>query len=123
MQEKAAVELPDGRIEIIPEELFAIVSEQQGREQNEAFLEAHKQYIDIQYLISGEETHGWKPVTDCNEVRNEYDVTNDIVFFADVPTTYVKLKPGQFCVFFPEDAHAPMISTGIVKKIVIKIKI
>ena len=38
-----------------------------------------------------------------------------------MPDNYVTVLPGEFVVFFPDDAHAPMIGTGVVHKVVIKV--
>jgi len=86
-------------------------------------FECHNQNIDIQLCISGTETMGWKPRTDCNQPKGEYSDDKDVLFFADQPDKYFNLKGGQFVIFYPEDVHAPMIGEGIIKKMVVKIRI
>lgn len=103
--------------------VFALVQKGSGKRRGEARLEAHRNFIDIQFLIDGNEQVGWKPRADCTEVSQAYNHEKDIEFFADQPQTYLSLKPGMFCVFFPDDAHAPMISEGLVHKCVVKVKL
>jgi biofilm protein TabA len=115
-------DLPLGRIEIAVA-MHAMVSRSPARQRSEARLEAHRKHIDIQYLISGVEEMGWKARTRCLRPHDQYDAEKDIEFFADVPDSYVSLLPGEFVVFFPDDAHAPLIGTGAVHKVVIKVPI
>ena len=54
---------------------------------------------------------------------NGYDSENDFELFHDTPTTYFSLTPGEFVVFLPQDAHAPLIGSGELRKIIFKIAI
>ncbi|MFR5871384.1 MAG: YhcH/YjgK/YiaL family protein [Alistipes sp.] len=87
-------------------------------------LEAHDRYIDVQIplRVRGEERFGWRPRERCILPRGEFDEAADIVFFDDKPSCYVSLHPGEFVVFFPEDAHAPLIGSGNVRKAILKIR-
>lgn len=114
-------EWPDGKYDIDGSAVYAIVSRGQGRTLEEADLEVHNRYIDIQVILQGEELQGWKPRSSCRQPRQDYDPSRDCQFFADPPDIWLKLRPGQFSLFFPEDAHAPMISPDRVHKIVIKV--
>jgi biofilm protein TabA len=80
------------------------------------------QHIDIQLCIDGKETIGWKPRENCISPKGEYNPENDVLFFSDEPDMFFSLTNGQFVIFFPEDVHAPMISEGEVRKLVIKVK-
>ena len=51
-----------------------------------------------------------------------YDAEKDITFYEVSVESYVKLEPGMFAVFFPEDAHAPAITSTTLRKAIIKIK-
>ncbi len=118
--------LSPGEYEIIGREVYAIVSEYVPKEEAECNFEVHRRYIDLQYLINGEERMG---VTTLDKVVpiGEYDEKKDIVFFKpDAPGLYEVATPEVFYIFFPKDAHRPSIKEkdGVsVKKIVIKIKI
>jgi YhcH/YjgK/YiaL family protein len=54
-------------------------------------------------------------------VESKYDEEKDFGLFSDPPENWVTVTPGKFAIFFPEDAHAPLISDGIIRKAVIKI--
>lgn len=109
----------------ISEGLKAIVSEKQGMTaaESEAKFECHNKNIDIQLCINGAETIGWKPRESCVSPKGEYNDEKDVAFYNDAPDTHFNLKNNQFAIFFPEDVHAPMISDGIVKKMVVKVSI
>jgi len=113
--------LPLERIDLDGESLYAMVSKPQARKREDARLEAHRKYIDIQYLIAGAEEMGWKSRKTCQKLEAEYDPAKDVELFADAPDTYLAIRPGMFVIFFPEDAHAPLIGSGEVHKIVIKV--
>ncbi|MGJ7030274.1 YhcH/YjgK/YiaL family protein [Niabella hirudinis] len=103
----------------------AIVSEAPGKKAETALekFECHNQFIDIQYVISGLEQIGWKPRQDCVAPNGEYNAEKDVQFYNDAPDLFFKLAAGQFVIFFPEDVHAPMIGEGVIKKLVMKIKL
>lgn len=88
-----------------------------------AKFECHNKHIDIQLCVKGSEQIGWKSRTTCFSPNGEYNDEKDFVFYKDTPDMYFKLTDKQFAVFFPEDVHAPMIGEGIIKKLVIKVKI
>jgi biofilm protein TabA len=116
-------ELPDGKLAIDGERLFAIVAHDQGRGRDGAILEVHRKYIDIQYLISGSELIGWQPLSTCRSVKQDYNPETDLAFFLDRATSWFELSPRSFAVFFPEDAHAPLAAQGPLHKIVIKVAV
>jgi YhcH/YjgK/YiaL family protein len=113
-----------GKYEIDGDNLKAIFSNKQGMTAAEstAKFECHNQHIDIQLCIDGKETIGWKPRETCVSPKGEYNPDKDVLFFDDAPDMYFGLTNGQFVIFFPEDVHAPMISDGEVRKLVIKVK-
>lgn len=88
--------------------------------------ESHKKYIDIQYIIIGEEKIVVKPVSDLHLVE-EYCDSRDIAFYNnDVIGRDYMLKEGEMLELFPEDGHMPCISINDsvkVKKAVFKIQI
>ncbi len=111
--------LTPGRIEITGT-MYAMVSRSPARHRSEARLEAHRKYLDIQYLIAGIEEMGWRSRSRCQQPQGQYDAENDVEFFGDTPDSYITVRPGEFVIFFPDDAHAPLIGTGGVHKVVIK---
>ncbi|AQQ10088.1 Toxin-antitoxin biofilm protein TabA [Sedimentisphaera cyanobacteriorum] len=114
-------DLSPGRYELEGSRLFCNIAVESGRSKQESKLEAHKNYIDIQYVISGNEQMGWKKTSDCSLVRQPYNPEKDVAFFKDEPEKWETVSPGSFAVFFPEDAHAPLVSDGEIHKAVVKI--
>jgi len=112
-----------GKTEIDGKDLHVAVSAKEGNSAEAAKFECHNNYIDIQFCPSGTEKLGWKPRHKCVEPIDAYNPEKDILFFKDKPDTYFDFHAGDFAIFFPEDVHAPMIGEGIIKKLVVKVKI
>lgn len=116
-------DLPGGRHEIDGDRVFALVNRDPGRGRKGARLEAHRKYIDIQFLVSGREEIGWRPTAQCQQLTDPYVAERDIMFFADPPQTWIELPVGKYMIFFPEDAHAPLAASGDNLKVVIKVAV
>ena len=112
---------PEGRYPLDGEKLIAIVTT--GDREFGAQLEAHRRYIDIQYIMSGIDRIGWRSVASCQDIASAYAAEQDKIFFADTPVTWVDVQPGCFAIFFPNDAHVPLSGEGPVKKIIIKVEV
>lgn len=116
--------LPPGRHPILEDDLFVIIENVHGRSRADARLECHRQYIDIQLVLEGDEEMGWKPLADCREPLDNYSAEKDILFFNDPVASWIAVPPGAFCIFFPEDAHAPLVSNGgLVRKAIFKVAV
>lgn len=109
----------------ISEGLNYVVVEKEGMtaEESTAKFECHNKHIDIQLCIRGKEKLGWKPRNDCKSLKAEYNAEKDVLFYNDSPDTFFELSDNQFVIFFPEDVHAPMIADGIIKKLIVKVRI
>ncbi len=116
-------ELPVGRYAIDGERVYAMVSREPGRGREEALLETHEKYIDIQLVLAGTDEMGWKPKSLCRQPAGEYDQKADIRFFADEPEAWLATRSGAFVIFFPDDAHLPLISSGELHKVVVKVAV
>lgn len=115
-------ELADGKYEILGDRLYAIVTHENGRCAEESRLEGHRKYIDIQYVISGDESMGWAPREGLvNAV--EYDKEKDLEFFEGAPESIVRVPAGSFAVFLPDDAHMPLIGSGPIHKVIVKVAV
>lgn len=110
-----------GKFFLDGDNLYISIMEIEGKKKEVANIEAHKKYIDIQVILTGQETMGWTAIENCREETGPYDFDKDIIFFKDKPTSYITVNPGEFAIFFPEDGHAPAIGDGPIKKIVIKV--
>lgn len=116
-------ELPVGRYEIDGDRVHAMVVRGPGRRIDDARLETHEQNIDVQLVLTGADQIGWKPKSSCSQPLGGYDPDSDLQLFADEPDAYLSTRPGAFAMFFPEDAHMPMISAGEIHKVIAKIAV
>lgn len=119
------IDMPIGKQELEGEHLFVSIDEYTTKDKEDTRYESHRKYIDIQYVISGEETMGITTL-DKVKVTEPYDETKDIAFYDYEGGNYVKATPDNFVIFFPEDVHRPTMKTSEnseVKKIVVKILI
>jgi len=123
LRENATADMKPGRYEIGGDRLFGLSSKDPGKKKSEAKLEAHRKYIDIQYVIAGTETMGWKPADACMVQDAAYDSTKDIGFFKDEPQEWIRVPAGSFIIFFPKDSHAPMVGEGVIHKAVVKVAV
>ena len=123
----ATPELEDGKVVLAGDDLFAGIDSYETKARENAKLETHQHYIDIQTLLSGTECLEIFP-KDGQSVSEPYDTNKDAEFYKvpDTAPVRVTLNPGQFIVFFPEDAHMPCLNAGDsskpVQKVVIKLR-
>ena len=115
--------LAPGRHEIDGEDIFAIVVKGLGRKPEEGQLEIHRRYLDIQVVLDGTDQMGWKPTAACASPATDYDPTADVQLFTDRPEVWLPVGPSQMAIFFPHDAHLPMISSERLHKVIIKVAI
>lgn len=116
---------PEGRVDIDGDDVYSMVQVYETRKLEGHQFEAHRQYADIQCLLSGRERILWAPHEEL-EVIKPYEP--DAEFQKIIPdATEIVLQPGLFCVFFPpRDAHAPCVrleGPAKVKKVVIKVRV
>lgn len=116
--------LEDGKIEIDGENIFAIMQKYETKDSDNAKWEAHRKYIDIQYMISGAENMGFV-LADYLEVLEKYNEEEDVELLKGLGD-FVQVNEGEFVVFFPDDAHMPGLKikeSEKIHKVVVKIKI
>jgi YhcH/YjgK/YiaL family protein len=116
--------LPDGRTELDGDALFALVQTYETRPIQEGKLEAHTRYIDIQFVVDGQESMGYAPLTNQTAVK-PHDDAKDIAFY-DGEAGFTLFRKGMFAIFFPQDAHLPSRFTekvSSVRKIVLKVAV
>ena len=116
-------QLPSGRHEIDGDDVYAMVYRGVGRPREGARLESHRRYMDIQCVLSGLDTIGWIPVSQCERPDGDYIPERDVRFFLDEPVAWLPVRPGAFAIFFPVDAHMPSISAEPIDKVVIKVAV
>ena len=87
-------------------------------------LEVHRAYLDVHFPLSGPETFGWRPLGDIAvEPEAPFNAEAAIALNPAPAATYLTLHPGEFAIVWPEDAHAPIIGEGCLRKAIAKIKI
>ena len=117
--------LPLGKHIIDGDELFVIIQEYNTLDTEHEKMEAHKKYIDVQYMILGEELVGLA-FYNGQQPGKAYSEEDDYMLFDEAPSYFAKLSAGSFMIFYPTDLHMPCIKVGesaIVKKAVVKVKI
>ena len=122
--------LENGKYEILEDKVYAVVQDYMSKTKSEGKFEAHRKYIDIQYIVEGEELMGVGNINDFSEFA-EYDDAKDIVFMnpkVQSMPDFFTLKKGEFVIFMPHDAHMPSIAIenpnpnpSYVKKVVVKV--
>ncbi len=105
------------------DDLFVLVSNSTLKTKENAKLEIHNNYIDIQMPVSKAEGFGWIATSELKSASAPFNTEKDIQFYEDIPKTYFNIEPGNFAVFFPEDGHAPCIGEDSILKIVVKVKV
>ena len=113
-----------GKYPIDGDNVYASVTTDSTKDFDKTNWESHRKYIDLQYVINGEEKIGVYPVAKAT-VTKEYDEKRDAANYAAEGKLYTAM-PGTFFIFFPSDAHRPNITPGgnkPDKKIVIKVKV
>ena len=116
-----------GKYEIDGTNLYASVQEYTTKLAPDGKFEGHNNYIDIQYIISGEEL---MEVGDIEKftAKTEYNDVKDVTFYHDLEgVTQGVVRDGEYGIFFPHDIHKPGMSFNgkqcTVKKIVVKVKV
>lgn len=123
LAETDLMRLNTGRYPLKGDSLFMIVDEYLTEDVKERKYEAHRKYIDLQYVISGQELIGITKL-DNHEVLEPYDEGRDIAFFNVQDGEYRVADNSVFFIFFPDDAHQPCVKVDpvdSVRKIVFKI--
>lgn len=117
--------LPDWKYEIDGDRVFAMAQRYGTLPEKEPRFEAHRKYIDVQFMAAGSEIIGWAPLS-LMEITEAYDAGKDVCFGTVKPGlwTPVRLEAGQLAVLYPEDAHAPRLAAGAPSaavKVVVKV--
>ena len=106
--------------------IFYRLSRYKTKKIEDCLPESHRQYIDIRYVVAGEECVGWCPISPDLKEKIPYNAEQDVVFYEQlVPESSIILMAGNFAVLYPEDVHRPCIAVDDegeeVTKVVVKI--
>lgn len=121
-------QLPVGNYPLDGEEVFVIVNDYHTKEKSTQAFEVHRKYIDVQYVVSGEEEFGYLPL--ANQVASKayfekHDYANFDYASNQADAAFIPLKAGMFALFFPGDIHMPGAGDNAtaVRKVVIKVRV
>jgi len=124
----ANLALSDGRYELLPGRLLVIVESGETKPRAIRRFESHRANIDIQVNLAGPEAMEWTPVAGLR-VEDDFAPDGDIAFYAepDRPITRLLVPPLHAALFWPEDAHKPVLHPGTVavpyRKLVFKVAV
>jgi len=118
----------DGTIKIDADDLYYILTTYNtSNDIEEKPAEAHRKFIDLQYILYGEEKIGYADYRSPKMLLKEYDEASDAEFFKRIEDeSFFVLKKGMYAVFFPEDVHRPGVANKEVhgiRKIIFKIPV
>ncbi len=108
-----------GKVNLQGDDLVVNFAQARPKTKEEAKLETHNRFIDIQIPLDGVEVMGYTPRADLLDA--EYNAEKDITFYPGLAESYLTIKPGMFAIFFPEDGHAPGVTPDGVKKVIVKV--
>jgi biofilm protein TabA len=107
LDRKTVADVPLGKHAIEGEQIYALVQKLPSRAAETAQFESHRKYIDVHYVVSGQETSGSAPAGEL-KLAVPYDESKDVMLYY-VPQQYTKIevRPGQFVIYRPGQAHLP----------------
>ena len=113
-----------GRYELDGDNIFYMV-QSYDTDPDKTISEAHKKYIDIQYMVEGEEIIGVADISEDKELTESKE-ENDVWFY-NCKTEPLVLSTGKYMVLYPNDLHCPGVATNgtamTCRKVVVKVKV
>ena len=105
--------LAEGRHALQGEDLIVIAESGTTHVSSTRRFESHRRYIDIQVSLDGGEVMEWTHVSGL-AVQLDFQPDGDIAFYEQParPVTRLAVLPGHAAIFFPEDAHKPVLHLG-----------
>lgn len=110
----------NGKHELDGERLFAMVQRYRTRTLDQIVWEAHRRYIDVQYIVAGAERMGYTALRDGLTIKKPYDEQSEAILF-DADGAMFDIWAGGFTVFMPQDVHAPGLAVDQVPSEVVKV--
>lgn len=110
----------------VNDEFFYNYMEYEAKEPTDSIFEAHKNYVDIQYIVDGQERVDVS-FEEYMELDTPYDVEKDIMFFKNPQESFSRiLGADEYIIVLPHELHKPgqkVGQNGNVKKIVGKVRV
>jgi len=125
LEAAAAKPFETGRHAVADEEIFYVALEYTTKPQEEGVVEGHRVYVDVMYILEGEERISYLPLREITGITKEYDEKGDYFLAKPEPTaSQIHACAGDLVIFFPEDGHAPGLNWSAakgVKKLIAKV--
>lgn len=112
------------RIVLDGDDLFINMVEPEMKRAEDQKLEVHREYIDVHFPLTASEVCGVTHISDLRVESDEpFNVDDDFAVYSEPARSYFEAHPGDFYIVFPEDAHAPIIGEGKIKKAIAKVRL
>ena len=125
LQANDCTKLAVGKIPIQGEQIYALVQDNTTKTRDQGVWEAHRKYIDVQFVAAGVEEMGYANIQTLT-VKKPYDEQADYALFEGTGS-YVTVPAGSFTIFFLEDGHIPGSAVdgqpAAVRKVVVKVAV
>ena len=125
LKDNDCTKLPVGKIPIQGEQVYALVQDNTTKPRDQGVWEAHRKYIDVQFVAAGVEEMAYANINTLT-VKKPYDEAGDYALF-EGQGSYVLVPAGSFTLFFPEDGHIPGSAVdgkpAAVRKVVVKVAV
>lgn len=125
LSDNDCTKLSVGKIPIQGDQIFALVQDNTTKSRDQGVWEAHRKYIDVQFVAAGVEEMGYANIRTLT-VKKPYDEQADYALF-DGTGSFVTVPVGSFSIFFPEDGHIPGSAVdgkpAAVRKVVVKVAV
>lgn len=114
-------DVPEGTYEIQGKHVYAMVQSYEPKGIDGRQFEAHKKYIDVQYIVQGCEKMGYA-LLGQQKATTEYNEDDDYTLY-EGDASFVDFEEGMFAIFYPDDLHIPSLESkpSKVKKVVVKV--
>lgn len=122
VRENDLSKFPTQRIVLDGDNLFINMAEAELKSAGDQKLEVHRKYIDVHFPLTGEEICGITHINDLSVGSDApFNEEDDFALYNEKARNYITVRPGEFYIVFPEDAHAPIIGEGKIKKAIAKV--
>lgn len=127
LEENNLKDFDNGRYDILGNDIYINVQDYNSKLETQGKWEAHRKYIDIQFIIKGSEKIGVGTIENFQALE-AYDETKDLEFLKNTNNNYqfLNMNENDFTILYPQDVHMPQIAINTpsyVKKAVVKISI
>lgn len=105
---------------------FALEQAYLPKPRTDGFFESHRNYIDVQVIVEGEELMEVEDVSRL-VVTQDFTPERDLIKYADTDVgSVLRMRAGDMAIFFPEDGHMPSLhwrGAALVRKTVVKVPV